>query len=102
MMKLDVGSVVVDGCCRQYGKIMEYDIVFKLASSNVVSPQQMFDTRTTLSANTLVLKLYNGYSSKNTGYQDNGKYFLNTESMSIFSSDDADVPSYQSSKGLMV
>ena len=30
--KLDVGNVTTHGYCRRFGKIMEYDIVFKLAT----------------------------------------------------------------------
>lgn len=44
VIKLDVGNVITHGYCRKFGKIMEYDIVFKLATDDPADTRQLFES----------------------------------------------------------
>lgn len=101
VMKLDVGDVIVHGYSRQYGKVLEYDIVFKLATAAKTDMTQIFENTTELSANTLVLPLYSSYSKTSVSYQENANYFKSATDMDIFSNGELkDVG--KTSKGLLV
>lgn len=91
VMKLDVGDVTMHGYSRKYGKILEYDIIFKLAASAKTDVMQIFDKSVELSANTLVLPVYSNYSKQNVNYQENTNYFGSTTDMDIFSNGDQDL-----------
>ena len=84
VIRLDSGYAIMTGYMRNYGKILEYDIVLKLASSQTTDSTQIFSTSNSLLANTLVLHLFSGLTKSATDYQENDKYFQNSSMMDIF------------------
>ena len=60
VQKLNSGYAVMDGYMRNYGKILEYDIIVKLASNSMLDDKQIFMSQSGLSANTLKLKMSAG------------------------------------------
>ena len=78
-------NVIMTGYMRDFGKVIEYDFVFKLASSSIKQDDtQVFVGSSALSANTLKLQVYTGLTQNATGYQDNEKYFHSSLMMDIF------------------
>lgn len=51
VIKLDVGNVIMHGYSRSFGSVIEYDIIFKLATDAMTDSRQMFEGTQTLSAN---------------------------------------------------
>ena len=85
MQRLDAGTAVMNGYMRDYGNVIEYDIVLKLASNEIARTDDLFSSGSGLSANTLKLQMYNGLTNNSVSYQDNSKYFYNSSAMDIFS-----------------
>lgn len=98
VQKLNNGVAVMNGYMRNYGKVLEYDVIVKLASSSVLNDQHIFTSQTGLSANTLKLAMTAGLTQNSVSYQDNGKYFSTSESMDIFAPELADT--YESRIGM--
>lgn len=83
--KLDATASVFDGYMRDYGHVLEYDIVLKLASSTTASDNYIFTSQTGLSANVFKIAYAAADSLKSAvSYNDNMKYFASSESMDIF------------------
>lgn len=95
--KLDQGSVIVSGYMRNFGNVVEYDIILKLASSTS-SSSKLFDADQTLNANNVTFKLFSGISPTSIDYQTNKNYFYSTADMQIFQSSNDE----QSRCGLLV
>lgn len=85
MQKLDAGIAVLNGYMRNYGKVLEYDIILKLASSDIADVANVFSSGASLSANALKLSMSNGLTKNSVSYQDNLDYFYNSAAMDIFS-----------------
>lgn len=58
---------------RDFGKVIEYDIIIQLASSAKASSSSI--ATSSLSANTLVLPFSVGLTQSSVSYVDNTKYF---------------------------
>lgn len=82
--RLGSRNAIVWGYSRQYGqRVLEYDIIFKLANSQRAQPNDVFMQAATLSANDAVFAPYAG-QRQNVNYQENSKYFYTSDSMDIF------------------
>lgn len=101
VLKLDSGTVVMNGYMRNYGKVLEYDILLKLASNEVYKDMQVFAASSGLSCNSLKLQLYNGITKNSVSYQENDKYFYNSQTTDIFSPDIDDSHKYTSKIGMI-
>ena len=84
MQRLDAGTAILNGYMRDYGHVIEYDVILKLASNDITNSNDLFSSGTGLSANTLKLQMYVGLTNNSIAYQDNSKYFYNSSSMDIF------------------
>lgn len=101
VQKLEAGVAILNGYMRNYGKILEYDILVKLAASEASTNNQIFSSSSALSANTLQLQLFTGLTKNSVSYQENDKYFYNSQTMDIFSYDSSDDLSSMSKVGLL-
>lgn len=102
VQKLDAGIAVLNGYMRNYGKVLEYDIIVKLASSDIVDVANVFSSGASLSANTLKLSMSNGLTKNSVSYQDNLDYFYNSAAMDIFSPSLSASQIYESKIGLTI
>lgn len=85
--RLDYGEVIVNGFKRDFGKIIEYDIILKLANSSTIDPsaeRSLFGSTQQLSANNVTFELFSGLSKQAIDYQQNKNYFKTVSDMNIF------------------
>lgn len=83
--KLDSGSVIATGYMRNFGNVVEYDIILQLSNSTASSAQtKIFSADNILDANNIVFKLFSGVSQTGLDYQINKNYFYSTSDMEIF------------------
>ena len=101
VQKLEAGVAILNGYMRNYGKILEYDILVKLASSEEAESNQIFSSSNVLSANSLRLQLFTGLTKNSISYQENNKYFYNSQTMDVFAHDSSDSLSSMSKIGLL-
>lgn len=87
--RLEQDSVsITNGYYRKYDNgILEYDLIFRLGSGEISETQERnaFGTTSTLSANNVDFKAYQGINKIAANAQENTKYFYNTSNMDIFS-----------------
>lgn len=92
--RLDSGDAVVTGYMRKFSnKIVEYDIILKLASRGIVDYTSVFDYSKTLSANTATFQLYAGLGAQSTNFQANSAYFATTSDMDMFAPEESNMQS---------
>ena len=101
MQKLDSGVAVLNGYMRNYGQILEYDIIVKLASNDLMQENQIFSQSSALSANSLKLSMYTGLTKSSVSFQENSKYFRNSATLDIFSPELDDSQRYVAKIGMM-
>jgi len=67
--KMDENSnAVLDGYAKDYGDIMEYDILFKFGNTSNVAEQYIFDSSSELSANIKSFSFFNGIGTNSENY----------------------------------
>lgn len=101
VQRTNADNVVMTGYMRDFGNVLEYDYVFKLASFDQQDRSSLFVGSAELSANTLALQLYTGMSQNATGFQDNEKYFHSSTAMDIFSPQFPAAQTFTSKVGLL-
>lgn len=66
--RLKPGVAVITGYQRDFGKLMEYDIILKLASSSITSHTSLFNDIRPLSANNASFQLFSGISQSSLDF----------------------------------
>lgn len=84
MVRLPSGIAVMTGYERNFGSIVEYDIILKLASSNIASYVDLFGDIKPLSANNATFELFSGVGNASLQRQNNENYFATVADMDIF------------------
>lgn len=84
MKKLDAGNAIVTGYSRNFGSIVEYDIILKLANADMHDSSGLFDAGQELTSNNATFALFSGTSQSNIDYQQNKNYFYSTADMDMF------------------
>lgn len=87
VIRLKSGTAVITGYQRDFGKVVEYDIILKLAASFTTSHTSLFDDVRPLSANNASFSLFTGISQTSLDFQNNKNYFSAVADMNIFSPD---------------
>lgn len=90
VVRLPSGTATITGYQRIFDKIVEYDVILKLASSTVTNFAELFEDIKPLSANNTTFELFSGISQSNVLFQTNGDYFVSTTDMDIFQSSNAE------------
>lgn len=101
VQKLDSNVAVLNGYMRNYGTILEYDIIVKLAANDIVQDNQIFSQSSALSANILKLSMYTGLTKSSVSFQENSRYFKNSSTLDIFSPELDDSQKYVAKIGMM-
>lgn len=58
--RLDGGAAIITGYSRKFGnRLIEYDIILKLASANTIDYSSLFDYSKNLSANNATFYMFN-------------------------------------------
>lgn len=87
VIRLGASAAIVTGYQRNFGNIVEYDIVLKLASSVPSSFTALFQDVQPLSANNTAFTAFSGVSQSSVMFQKNKNYFVNANDMDIFQPD---------------
>lgn len=82
--RLESGIAIVTGYQRNFGNVVEYDIILKLASSHTSSFSSLFQDVQPLSANNTTFAAFSGISQSSIMFQKNKNYFMNPADMDIF------------------
>ena len=90
MIKMKSSESIATGYMRDYGKVVEYDIIFKLGQSDVDDGTQLFFGSKELSANVFSLNFYTGLAKNSLNYNENVKYFQNSDALNIFAKSEDD------------
>lgn len=78
-------NAVLDGYVKNYGEIIEYDILFKFGNEDDLNEMHIFDSSSELSANIAKFQFYGGIGTNGYNYQKNELYFQNNDALNIFS-----------------
>ena len=84
----------MNGYYRKYDNgILEYDIIFKLGEDEVDESdiRNVFGEASTISANNVTFKAYNGINKRSSDMQENTKYVYNVSNMDMFSMQNGEV-----------
>ena len=88
--RLQSGIAIITGYQRLFdNNIVEYDIVLKLASNQIMSHTAVFENIYSLSANNTKFQLFQGVSQTNVSFQLNNNYFSSESDMDIFGIENA-------------
>lgn len=94
-------NAILNGYMRVFGDVIEYDVLFKFGNEANNNDNSIFDSASSLSANIATFQAYTGIGRNSTNYNQNEKYFKNSQAYEIFAYENPDYSANTSHCGML-